>query len=303
MRRALFCLLTVVVASATVSSLTVLAQDPPKEDVKKEPAKKEKLTRRELQLKVVKLIRQLDADKLEDRDAAELQLRELGADILDLLPPRDARMPGEVRKRLERVANAIESTASNISGEPSQVTLAGDMRLDDALSEMQLATGNKTEGASAVIVKTDFKDMLYMEALDSILDQAQMNINIYGGKPGVLSLVERPDGESGRGEHAAYAGAFRLEPLRVQSVRNLRNPEVQGCRVAIRVEWEPRLRPISLSQPMANITAMDDLGNALAPEGQGNRGSEVSPGVSGIELELPLSLTAKRRRSRRSKDR
>ncbi|MCA9178994.1 MAG: hypothetical protein KDB14_31235, partial [Planctomycetales bacterium] len=76
----------------------------------------------------------------------------------------------------------------------------------------------------------------------------------------------------------------------VQAVRNLRNPAVEGCRVTVRVEWEPRVRPVSLSQALAEVNAVDDLGNPLLPEGQGSRGSEVQPGISGIELELPLSL-------------
>ncbi len=230
-----------------------------------------------LRIKVNRLIRQLDADDLADRDAAERELTEMGALILDLLPATDGSTPAEVRQRLARIANAIESSAANITSEPSTVTLEGKMRLDEAMAEMQQQTNNRFEDATTAEVTTDFKDLTYFEALDKLLDQARLNINPYGGTSGVLTLVERPEGEGNRADNATYSGVFRIEPLRVQAVRNIRNPTVQGCRVALRMEWEPRVRPISISQPLAAVTAVDDLGNELSAEGQGNRGSEVQP--------------------------
>ena len=267
------------------------AQEEDIEDKEEDKGKDEReAKRRALALKVRELVRQLDADTLKERDAAEQELTKLGATIVDLLPPTNRNMPGDVRQRLTRISNAIQTSAANISGDPSKVTLSGDIRLDEALKELEQQSGNPFSGATGEVVTTGFRNELYLKAVDSLLDQANLTVRMYGGEPGTLTLVERPEDEAPRAERAVYAGAFRLEPLRVQSVRNLRNPAVQGCRVALRVEWEPRLRPISIIQSLADLVVTDDLGNELSVEGQGNRGSEVLPGASGIELELPFSL-------------
>ena len=255
-----------------------------------EAQERQRQRQRDLANKVRQLVRQLDADKLADRDAAEQELTKMGATILDLLPPADRNMPGDVRQRLARISNAIESTAANLSGDPTKVSLSGQIRLDDALKDLENQSGNRVLNGNGEVVTVDFKNELYLKALDSLLDQTQMNLEMYGGEPGALSLVERPAGEASRSERAAYAGAFRLEPIRVQSVRNLRNPDVQGCRVAMRVEWEPRLNPVSITQDLGDLTIVDDQGKSLEVEGQGMRGAEVQPGASGIELELPISL-------------
>lgn len=256
----------------------------------KEVLERRRQRQRELADKVRRLVRQLDADALADRDAAEQELREMGASIVDLLPPADRNMPGDVRQRLARISNAIESKAATVSGDPTRVSLSGQIRLDDALADLEKQSGNRVLNGTGEVVTVDFKNELYLKALDSLLDQTQMNVELYGGEPGAISLVERPPGEANRSDRAAYAGSFRLEPIRVQAVRNLRNPDVQGCRVAMRVEWEPRLNPISITQDVADLKIVDDQGKSLAVEGQGMRGADVRPGASGIEVELPIAL-------------
>ena len=54
----------------------------------------------ELKLEVRRLVRQLDASQLVEREEAEKGLLELGPKVLDLLPRLTERTPAEVRLRL-----------------------------------------------------------------------------------------------------------------------------------------------------------------------------------------------------------
>jgi hypothetical protein len=290
-------LLTVAVLAPGQDSSPAGDRQPPVEDQSAENTPKAKPaapqeTPAELRRRVNRLVRQLDADALADRQAAEKELTAVGPPVLELLPATNSRTPAEVRQRLARIVNIIESEAAERSAEPSLVTLDGTMPLADAITALQQQTGNRIAGYedASADVETGFQDRMFWQALDSLLDQARLNVNAYGGTPGVMELTARPEEEVDRSARATYAGVFRFEPLRVQSVRNLRNPSIEGVRVAVRVEWEPRVQPVSLSQPLSDVSATDDLGNALSTSGQGERGSEVRPGVSGVEIELPFEL-------------
>ena len=69
--------------------------------------------------------------------------------------------------------------------------------------------------------------------------------------------------------------------------------------LAVDVTWEPRLRPMGLKQPMADVVAVDENGKTLpADDRKAEVESLVQSDVTGIELELPLALPP--RRSKRS---
>ena len=247
-----------------------------------------------LQLKVNRLVRQLDADALADRAAAEKALVELGPQALELLPAITPRTSAEVKDRLGRVRTILEKQAAEQAADASRVTLEGKMTLAAALAELEKQTGNKVvdvrEDAGQTQVTTDFQDAPYWEALDSLLAQAGLAINTYGGNAGALTAMAAPDGQRPRTEGAAYGGVFRFEPLRVEAVRNLRNPDVQQMRLTLEVSWEPRVTPILLELPLGEVKAAGDGGNLTVDNSRGSLTASTHPGISSVEFEIPFAL-------------
>ena len=113
------------VISVLIGSLLILA---PAEAAQSRPP---------LAAQVERLAQQLDSPRLNERDAAERQLLELGAPILPLLPAIDQRTSGEVATRLARLQQTLLRTGrgggrchvGNVEGQGSAaIRRAGDDR-------------------------------------------------------------------------------------------------------------------------------------------------------------------------------
>lgn len=248
-----------------------------------------------LQMKVNRLVRQLDSNVLTERVAAEKALVEFGPKALSLLPPITPRTSAEVKDRLSRVRTNLERQAAEQAAEASRVTLQGEMSLGDALASLEEQTGNRVLGvrpASAQIaVKANFQDTPYWFALDDLLSQANLTINAFGGVPGALTAMASPEGQRPRNQGAAYEGIFRFEPWRVEAVRNLRNPDVQQMKITLEVSWEPRVTPLSIELPLGAIEATTANGQELAVSNpRGSLTASTNADISSVELEIPFQL-------------
>jgi hypothetical protein len=252
-----------------------------------------------LQTTVRHLVRQLDAPRLVERDAAEAKLLGLGPDVVRLLPAVTERTPAEVRQRLQRVRQKLERMVARSAGSPSLVTLhARGEPLSQVLAAIRRQTGNKIVDARPQAgtppgdppVSVDFENTPFWQALDQILDQAGLTVYPYG-EADAISLVAGPKGPPSRVQRGIYCGPFRLEPIRVLAERDLRQPANQSLRLTLEAVWEPRLKPINLKLPLASLQLTDGRGNPLEVD---NRRAELdiplTPGVTAAELTLPLVL-------------
>lgn len=249
-------------------------------------------------LEVRRLVRQLDAPRLDQRDEAEQRLIELGPKILDLLPTPDDRASAEVRQRLGRVRQKLQRglAASVIQG--SRVTLSGDgLPIGKILAAFQEQTQNRFADERLVppqapgpTLSVDFHDTLFWQALDEVLDKAGLTIDPYAAQ-GVIQLRPRAEGQRLRREAASYSGPFRFEPIRIEAIRDLRNPASQSLRLTVEVSWEPRLAPITFQQRMADIRAVDAAGNPMAVDGrQAQLEVPIRPDTMAVPLVIPLVL-------------
>jgi hypothetical protein len=241
------------------------------------------------------LVRQLDDRELTRRQDAERQLLELGPDILSILPPPTPRMSAEMRQRLARIVGELQSAAAMAVTRSTTVSLSGSHRVAAIFEAFQQQTGNEVAG----ILQPDrelevmFSDTPYWSAMDHVLDQLALTVNPYGGRPNQLVLAARNPNERPRLGTALYQDAFRVEATRITSTRDLRNPELQGMRIALSVGWEPRLTPISFTQSSGSLTAEDEMGNALHAVGApAVREVPVHPGMAAVEFEIPLALAS-----------
>lgn len=243
---------------------------------------------------VQKLLRQLDSDLLAQRQAAEKALIALGPQVLDRLPEEvDS---AEVRQRLQRVVKTLQLQASRHATAASRVDLKGKMNLATALKSLQQQTGNRIQarGQLDAPVQVDLQQVIFWEALDRILDQVQMNVDPFLGGRTALALTARPPEEQLRQPSASYGGIFRFEALRVEASRHLRNPKIRGLKVALQVAWEPRLTPIFLSLPAAQLKVLDDQGKPLAVDNlRGASSAAIEGDRTAVELTVPLQLPSR----------
>lgn len=253
----------------------------------------------ELADQVARLVRQLDARELSARDGAERELLELGAPVLPLLPEIGDDTPAEVALRVTRVQQELLEAEASAAAEPALVTLEGtDMPLSDVLEAMSRQTGNHIvdyrdalgEAKTEVRLKVDFDKVPFWKALDAVLDQAELSLYPYSGERGAF-VVNRPPGAGPRSNRASYAAIFRIEPVRFEAARDLRNANVSSLRLYLEATWEPRLQPFAILQPLDEISAVGDSGETLKIARQrAMPEATIRTGMSNVELEVPLAL-------------
>lgn len=243
------------------------------------------------------IVRQLDDDLWTRRQQAEEALLQLGPDALPLLPRETPVMSAEMRQRLQRVRSQLEAAWASQAMVASRVSLQGEMDLAAALEQLQHATGNTLTGYELFAnrpVSLDARQRPFWEVLDQVLDQAQLTLYPYAGHGECLRIMTREQGQSRRSERAHYQGIFRLEPTYIAAVQDLLAPAVSGLRLRVAFAWEPRTRPVSISVPLANLQARDDLGNAIGVEQTaGQLSAAIESDIPLVELEIPLALPSR----------
>jgi hypothetical protein len=257
---------------------------------------------------ISRLVQQLNDDRAAERDAAESGLLELaGATaaetdrFLKLLPEDSDQMPLAVRERLARIRQQAEDRVAKAAVESTHITLsAKGMPLADVFTAIEKQTGNRLidnreqqgdePGAGQPKITIELKDEPFWPAIDQILDQATLGVYSFGGED-ALSIVGRASDEASRHGRASYGGPFRIDVLELQGQLNLRQPARKSLKVQLEVAWEPRLRPISLSQPAADVEATTDTGQKLAvSQAEAELDVEVPGGTQATEMILPFDL-------------
>jgi hypothetical protein len=251
-------------------------------------------------------VSQLMDSRAPTRDAAEKQLLELAGNnasqsdrMLALLPNDSDQMPLAQRDRLSRLRRQIEDRIAKAATIGTKITLSADkMPLADVLKSIEKQTGNRIvdsrdesdSGDKGTEITIELKDEPFWSAMDKILDQAKLGVNSVGGED-ALNLVPRGNDDRPRVEGAGYEGPFRTEALQAEAERNLRQPKQATLKLQLEVAWEPRLRPIALSQPAADVHASTDDGQELMiAQPDALPDVDVPTGTQAAEIGLPFSL-------------
>jgi len=249
---------------------------------------------------VRKLLRQLEAVELQKRDAAEAELLALGPDTLAHLPAEtEVANPG-VKQALSRVRLKLETVAAQQAAQPSTVTLASEsMKLSEVLEAITKQTGNRfqvqrdLETTVKKPLKVKFDKTPFWQALDMVLDQVNGTVYPFEGNEGLV-LTVKPNLQLPRTNKGAYAGPLRIDVTQLTLDRDPRSATPPQMRVNLEVAWEPRLQPIVIEHPLAEIKAIDDQNRMWDSQlRQGNSTAMVSPGVNGVELDLLLDSPAR----------
>ena len=133
----------------------------------------------------------------------------------------------------------------------------------------------------------------FWHAVDYVLDQADLDINFYAGDRGTLALVAREDERPDRVDSAAYAGVYRIEPMAIMASRVLNQPSQNRLSIRMEIAWEPRMTPIGLSIPVAQLSGK--LDDSDAPEPQATADTidiATNSDIAFSEVFLPMELPA-----------
>jgi hypothetical protein len=255
---------------------------------------------------VRQLIRELDAGQKARREEAEKKLLALGAKALDYLPENTDRLSAEAGQRLDRVREKLEKSAAENSIEQTVITLAGDKPLSEVLATIEKQTGNKIvdlreefgQEVGDPKLKVDFKETPFWPVLDQVLDDAELTIYPYGSEQGGLGITSRGESLLPRRGTAIYSGAFRIEGTQFIAQRDLRDPKSRMLSLTLEAAWEPRLRPIVVSQASTAVTAVDDNGEPIAVSGSaGDMQFPIDNDMRSVEI--PIQFESPERNVRR----
>jgi hypothetical protein len=248
---------------------------------------------------VAALVRQLDERELAVRDEAEKKLFELGPAVLPLLPAVGEQTPAEVALRVTRVQQKLLEVQADASSRPTTVTLKGtDLPIAEVFAELSKQTGNEIKDhrkafgqeETEVGVSVDFDKTPFWTAFDQVLDDASMTLYGFTGRRGAYAIGRPPNGAPRVGR-ASYSGIFRLEPVRFEAIRDLRNENVQSLKLFLEATWESRLQPLAILQRLGELNAVGDTGEKIAlASANSEPEAMIRPGMSTTELEIPLAL-------------
>lgn len=211
---------------------------------------------------VRKLLKELDGKSLQDRDAAEKSLIELGSSILGFLPEVDANTSGEMKVRLQRIRQQLQTVEIGTYFEFSKVTLAGKMKLTEAIGKITEQTGNKItlEGEDAfesLEVELSETDSPFWSVMDKVMTQAKLRVNMFAAGDG-LSLVAGGQEDNSQLPDSYTTGPFRVDVASVQSSLPFSSRLGGQLDLSLMVSWEPRLKPVFMQIPMASMQATYD---------------------------------------------
>jgi len=255
------------------------------------------VARSNLQADVLQWVDQLDAASLSQRKAAEQAILNAGVDALQHLPESKPGMSVEASERLARVRAALQSRRTNqqAKGGPIVVRLTGVETLGEALEAISRDSGIEFDfqGDPSLAIDAVEQPLPFWHALDLVLDQAELDINFYGGDRGELMIVPRVPARPSRVDSAAYSGIYRVEPTLVTSRRHLVQTELSGLNVNIHLSWEPLQTPIGLTIPIQQLSARLDDDQVLDPQASGATiDIATSSDIAFTEFYLPFELPA-----------
>lgn len=206
-----------------------------------------------------RVLRNLDSDQSAQRDAAEKRLIELGSVVLPFLPEVSSNTSGELKIRLQRIREQLQTSKIETFFEASSITIAGKMKVSDALAEITKQSGNvitlenaNAGGGTEIELAADKQP--FWKVMDELLSQARLRINTFSAVEG-MSLVPAYESSSVPGPLAYADGPFQVRALSAQTSLQFGGPATGLLDISLQVNWEPRLKPVFIQLPMATMKA------------------------------------------------
>jgi hypothetical protein len=251
----------------------------------------------DLRMDVLEWVDELDAPGRSTRRAAERSLIKAGPEALEYLPESKPGVSIEAAERLARVRKTLRAMRTKTEARTESITIRLNQvaTLGEALEAISRDSGVEFEyeADQSLAVSPVETPLSFWHATDLVLDQANLDINFYGGDRGTLQLVPRKPDRPSRVDSAAYCGVYRIEPTAVTSRRSLNQPELSGLNISVEISWEPRLTPIGLTIPIAQLQGSLNDGSALTPQESGDTiDIATNSDIAFSEFFMPMQLPA-----------
>ncbi len=248
-------------------------------------------------------VRQLSSPELSQRDEAEQKLIVMGPKILDILAAiKDTGSAAEAQKRdtIAKIRQQLENELARRSTQATTITLhAAGKPLSEVVAEIARQSGNNIEDmrrqmgqeATDPKISVEFDKTRFWEALDKVLDQANLTVYHFHPKSDSLGIIARGPKDLPRSGRACYAGPLRIDATRLADDRDLRAAgDASSLKLTLEIAWEPRVRPIILQQSLGEIHASDERGQPIQIEGaEGQLERPIDPAGTATELIIPMS--------------
>ncbi len=244
---------------------------------------------------VLRWLDQLDGRKASDRRGAERALIEAGPDALRFLPESRSNFSIEASERLARVRAALMAKKTTTQSKAVRIKFSGSMTLEEALEVISRETQIEFEHSadSSLPIQATSAPLSFWNALDLVLDQANLDVNHYGGDRETISLVPRAEARRRRVDSAAYAGVYRIEPTSVSARRVFNDGQQSGLNLSMELCWQPGMTPIGLTIPVDQLSGKLDDGSRLQPQTtQRTIDIAANRDIQFSEFYLPLELPA-----------
>ncbi len=246
---------------------------------------------------VLEWVDELDAPSLATRKAAEKSLIEAGPEALQYLPEGRAGVSIEAAERLARVRKALKEMRTEVETQAGKVVidLSEATTLGEALEAISRDSGVEFQhdADDSLPVSPVNTPLAFWHAVDLVLDQTNLDINFYGGDATTLQLVARGENRPSRVDAAAYTGVYRIEPTAVTSRRVLNDPDLSALNISVEISWEPRLTPVGLTLPVAQLAGKLDDGAVLRPQDSGETiDVNTNSDLAFSEFFMPMKLPA-----------
>ncbi len=220
---------------------------------------------------VLEWVDALDAPTIAARKAAEQALIDAGPDALEFLPEVTDEFSAEAATRLQRVRDKLTAMRTENESEAITVHLHEASTVGEALEAISRDSGIEFDfaGETNQPFTPIALPLSFWHAVDLVLDHAELDINYHAGDRETLALVPREKERISRVDSAAYAGVYRIEPVSVTARRVMRQPNLNSLNVSIEIAWEPRMTPIGLTIPIAELSGRFDDGQKVSPQASG----------------------------------
>lgn len=244
--------------------------------------------------RILRLLADLDDDRIEMREAATEQLLGLDLQKLPLLRESLPRLNGEARERLLGIVQKLElrQKLGLLLPRPSLISLPDrDLSIREALESIRKQTKTPIsveEGLKGLDarVRLPLVSVPLWEALERLCTlHGRLSMTLAGGRMALLDRGRQVKTSLHRGSLSVW-----LEQLSVQTSRILGDPDLgESCQLQVGAAWEAGGSPTQIRAVV--LAASDDTGRVLVEDGD-----EVVPAFpqtsgaapNGYFLDLPL---------------
>jgi hypothetical protein len=196
---------------------------------------------------VLRLVEQLAAPKLADRQEAARQLESLGPDILPLLPDSTSVSATAVRDAIDQLRPRLERRLAEESTRATTVTVTGPMTLAELTTQLSDQTGNafdiQPQFEESTVYPVEWKMVPYWTAVGDLEQRTNRRLMWRSVDERFALVPVTSDKDLAR----SVSGPFRIV---VHKVEPRQTDETTLLRFHCGLQAEPRLQPLFVQWPL-----------------------------------------------------